>query len=53
MLLQVHDELVFEVPMAELDAVQHLVVEEMARAIQLVVPIKVDVGAGRNWFEAH
>jgi DNA polymerase-1 len=53
MLLQVHDELVFEVPLAELDVVKPLVVEEMERAIELDVPIKVDVGAGRNWFEAH
>jgi DNA polymerase-1 len=53
MLLQVHDELVFEVPVAELDTVKHLVVEEMERAIQLDVPIKVDVGVGRNWYEAH
>jgi DNA polymerase-1 len=53
MLLQVHDELVFEVPLAELDVVKSLVVEEMERAVQLDVPIKADVGAGRNWFEAH
>jgi DNA polymerase-1 len=53
MLLQVHDELVFEVPVAELDVIKPLVVEEMERAIELDVPIKVDVGAGRNWFEAH
>lgn len=53
MLLQVHDELVFEVPEVELEAVKPLVVEEMEGAIQLAVPIKVDVGAGRNWFEAH
>jgi DNA polymerase-1 len=53
MLLQVHDELVFEVPMAELDTVKPLVVEEMEQAIQLAVPIQVDVGVGRNWFEAH
>jgi DNA polymerase-1 len=53
MLLQVHDELVFEVPLAELEVVKPLVVEEMERAIRLDVPIKADVGAGRNWFEAH
>jgi DNA polymerase-1 len=53
MLLQVHDELVFEVPVAEIEAVKPLVVEEMEHAIQLDVPIKADVGVGRNWFEAH
>jgi DNA polymerase-1 len=53
MLLQVHDELVFEVPLSELEAVKSLVVEAMEHAIQLDVPIKVDVGAGCNWFEAH
>jgi DNA polymerase I len=37
----------------ELDAVKALVVEEMERAVQLDVPIKVEVGVGRNWFEAH
>jgi DNA polymerase-1 len=53
MLLQVHDELVFEVSRAELDVVKPLVVEEMEGAVQLDVPVKADVGAGRNWFEAH
>jgi len=36
-----------------LDTVKPLVVEEMERAVQLDVPVKVDVGMGRNWFEAH
>jgi DNA polymerase I len=53
MLLQVHDELVFEVPLVELDVIKPLVVEEMEQAVSLDVPIKADVGAGRNWFEAH
>ncbi|MBI3325987.1 MAG: hypothetical protein HYZ81_04690 [Nitrospinae bacterium] len=53
MLLQVHDELVFEVPIAELEQVKLLVVEEMEQAVHLDVPVKVDIGAGRNWFEAH
>jgi DNA polymerase-1 len=53
MLLQVHDELVFEVPVAELDTVKSLVIEEMERAVRLDVPVRVDVGMGRNWFEAH
>jgi DNA polymerase-1 len=49
----VHDELVFEVPLAEIEAVKPLVVEEMEHAIQLDVPVKADAGVGRNWFEAH
>ncbi|MGH8057225.1 MAG: DNA polymerase I, partial [Candidatus Entotheonellia bacterium] len=53
MILQVHDELVFEMPVAELEQVKSIVVEQMERAVQLDVPIKVDVGVGRNWFEAH
>jgi DNA polymerase-1 len=53
MLLQVHDELVFEVPLDEFDTVQPLVVEEMEGAVRLDVPVKADVGCGRNWFEAH
>ena len=53
MLLQVHDELVFEVPKAELDAVTALVRHEMEHALELRVPIKVDVGVGENWLEAH
>ncbi|MDZ4819115.1 MAG: DNA polymerase I [Planctomycetota bacterium] len=53
MLLQIHDELVFEVPPEELTAVQNLVVEEMERAIELSVPLKVDVKAGKNWAECE
>jgi DNA polymerase-1 len=53
MILQVHDELVFEVPSAELDKIQKLVKEEMENAIKLDVPVKVDVGVGKNWLEAH
>jgi DNA polymerase-1 len=49
MILQVHDELLFEVPRDELDAMQRLVPEYMASAIPLVVPLKVDVGVGANW----
>ena len=51
MLLQVHDELVFEVPGPELDAVTALVREEMEGAAKLSVPLVVDVGTGRNWLE--
>jgi DNA polymerase-1 len=53
MILQVHDELVFEAPEEELAALEKLVREEMSSAIKLDVPIKVDVGVGENWLEAH
>ncbi len=49
MLLQVHDELVFEVPEAELDAMKQLVVERMENVFELKVPLKVDLGVGKNW----
>lgn len=53
MLLQVHDELLFEMPEDEKDIMQALVKEEMENAMQLHVPLKVDMGAGKNWAEAH
>jgi len=53
MLLQVHDELLFEVPEAEKDTVMPLVKEEMENAVRLEVPVKVDIGIGKNWAEAH
>ncbi|MFP5213728.1 MAG: DNA polymerase I [Acidobacteriota bacterium] len=53
MLLQVHDELVFEVPRKELDAAKALVREEMENVWDLAVPLKVDLGHGDNWEEAH
>jgi DNA polymerase-1 len=49
MLLQVHDELIFEVPEDELETMTHLVPEKMSTAIQLSVPVKVDVKSGLNW----
>ncbi|MDB5336686.1 MAG: polymerase [Planctomycetaceae bacterium] len=49
MLLQIHDELVFEVPEAEVASLQQLVREEMEQAIKLDVPLKVDVSVGDNW----
>jgi DNA polymerase-1 len=51
MLLQVHDELVFETPPEELDAVTTLVTHEMEHAATLSVPLVVDTGSGRNWLE--
>ena len=53
MLLQVHDELVFEVPDDEIQAVQALVTEEMEGVYPLVVPLKVESAVGKNWDEAH
>ncbi|HZD30910.1 MAG TPA: DNA polymerase, partial [Candidatus Angelobacter sp.] len=49
MLLQVHDELVFEVPQNELDIVKQLVAHEMENACELKVPLKVEMGVGPNW----
>ena len=51
MLLQVHDELVFEAPPAEVDRLQAMVREEMEGAAELSVPLVVDIGIGANWVE--
>jgi DNA polymerase-1 len=53
MLLQVHDELVFEVPEAEMEVVKPLIREEMERVMPLEVPMRVDMESGKNWSEAH
>ncbi|NDP19647.1 MAG: DNA polymerase I [Paludibacter sp.] len=53
MTMQVHDELNFTVPNAEIDVVRNVVVEEMENAIQLQVPLIADCGVGNNWLEAH
>ena len=53
MIMQVHDELVFEVPESEIELMKELVRKEMEQAIELSVPIKVDIGVGKNWLEAH
>ena len=49
MLLQVHDELVFEVPESELDAMKQLVTQQMENVYELQVPLKVELGTGPNW----
>ena len=49
MLLQVHDELVFEVPIEEVEPLKEIVYQEMPRALELTVPLKVDVKMGYNW----
>ena len=53
MILQVHDELVFEVPLNEVDEMRSLVKKRMEEALELRVPVKVEIGTGQNWLEAH
>lgn len=53
MILQVHDELVFEVPKNEIEEIKKLVKDKMESAMKLSVPIKVDMETGENWLEAH
>jgi DNA polymerase-1 len=53
MVLQVHDELVFDVPLGEKERVIELVREKMEAAVELDVPLKVEVGTGADWLEAH
>jgi DNA polymerase-1 len=53
MILQIHDELLFEVPKDEIDIIHEIVTSEMENAIDLDVPIKVDSNYGISWFEAH
>ncbi|MCS6795193.1 MAG: DNA polymerase I [Raineya sp.] len=53
MILQVHDELVFEVHRSEMDFVKENIVKLMQTAISLPVPLVVEVGVGKNWLEAH
>lgn len=53
MILQVHDELNFDVPKEEIDIMRRVVKEEMEGAVELSVPLTVDVGSGQNWLDAH
>jgi DNA polymerase-1 len=53
MIMQVHDELVFEVAENEVEPVREQVIRIMCDAATLRVPLKVDVGVGKNWNEAH
>ena len=53
MILQVHDELNFSVPVDEKERVQEIVIHEMENACPMQVPLKADCGWGRNWLEAH
>jgi DNA polymerase I len=53
MILQVHDELIFDVDMDELNEIKNIVRYEMENALTLEVPLIVDLGTGNNWLEAH
>ncbi|MGB3063450.1 DNA polymerase I [Sphingobacterium thalpophilum] len=53
MIMQVHDELVFDVPKQEVDAFKAIILDKMANAIQTQVPLVVEIGEGKNWLEAH
>ena len=53
MILQVHDELLFDVHKSEFETMKQLVKYEMENAMKLDVPLQVEVGVGDNWLEAH
>ncbi len=53
MILQVHDELIFDVFKPELEKIKEIVKYEMEHAAKLLVPLEVEIGVGKNWFEAH
>ncbi len=53
MIMQVHDELVFDVPKNEVETVLPIIKSSMEDAISLNIPLKVEIGVGKNWFEAH
>jgi DNA polymerase-1 len=53
MILQIHDELLFEGPRDEVESLAKLVVREMENAMPLSIPLKVDWNMGHNWYEAH
>ena len=53
MIMQVHDELNFNVPVCEIDRVREIVVSEMQNVVHLTVPLIADCGVGNNWLEAH
>jgi DNA polymerase-1 len=53
MLLQVHDELVFDVHNSELEKIQQMIKHEMENAFKMNVPLVVEIGLGKNWLEAH
>lgn len=53
MIMQVHDELVFDVPLDEVEQFKAIILDRMQNAIELSVPLEVEIGEGKNWLEAH
>ena len=53
MLMQVHDELVFEIHKDDIEKAKHMIEHLMVHAINLDIPVLVDIGIGNNWDEAH
>jgi len=53
MLLQVHDELVFDVHLDELEILKPIIQDTMEHAYKMSIPLTVDLGQGANWLEAH
>ena len=53
MIMQVHDELVFDVYKPELETMLPLIQQQMQNAIKISVPLEVDISSGNNWLEAH
>lgn len=53
MIMQVHDELVFDVPKQEVEAFKTIILDKMTNAIKTTVPLVVEIGEGKNWLEAH
>tara|TARA_B100001173_G_scaffold111626_1_gene96740 strand:- start:77 stop:955 length:879 start_codon:yes stop_codon:yes gene_type:complete len=53
LILQVHDELIFEGPVNEIDEAKKIITKNMENAYKLEVPLTVDIGVGKNWLEAH
>ena len=53
MILQVHDELIFECPESEVEKLETMISEKMSKAIKLDIPVVIDIGIGNSWYEAH
>ena len=53
LIMQVHDELVLEVPVDEVDLIRNLLPQYMCNVLKLDVPLRVEVGVGENWEQAH